>query len=138
MSFSYGGPGHITPEFLKGILEKSDRNNSRDQITGFLAERAGYFLQLLEGPEALVRACYARVQSDPRHSQIVLQGEAMADQRLMPNWGHGYVEIAEGKGATEDLLTLFDLGRAGKMYSSPKSLHFILKQFAKDAKILKP
>ncbi len=42
---------------IKKILPISHKNNLRDEITGFLTVRDGYFLQVLEGPEAKVRDC---------------------------------------------------------------------------------
>ncbi len=121
---------------LKNILTKCNQNNRRDNITGFLAARAGYFLQLLEGSEIDVMACYERIKLDPRHRQITLQGTASITSRIMPNWKMGFVEKSVDSSVAEQLLDLFELGRAGKPYTSNLPLEAMLRSFSKDAKII--
>ncbi len=55
---------------LTGILFDARRCNMRDGITGALICRDDLFLQLLEGPEALVNAAYARICNDGRHVEV--------------------------------------------------------------------
>ncbi len=126
----------IEASLLNDILGVSRERNLRDQITGFLAVRQGYFLQLLEGPEGEVRACYERILADRRHSQITLQGEAGADTRLMPNWSMGLVDPADAASSSSDLINLFELGRAGQKYASTESLMTMLRLFSKSAQPL--
>lgn len=52
---------------LAGILLDARRCNERDDITGALICRADLYLQLLEGPDRAVEACYARIKRDDRH-----------------------------------------------------------------------
>ena len=75
------------------IFSTSRKNNTSDEITGFLIYREGYFLQLLEGPRQKVRQCFERIQKDRRHRSIVLQGEAYQAQRMMPSWSMGQVTL---------------------------------------------
>ena len=71
---------------LNGILLDSRRNNLRDDVTGALICRADVYLQLLEGPEAAIRATYARIVADNRHLDARLLFEDTATERLFPGW----------------------------------------------------
>src|SRR4051812_45594052 len=57
-------------EELKGLLKQSVELNAREEITGFLVYHDGGFMQVLEGPEANVRATFARISRDRRHYAI--------------------------------------------------------------------
>ena len=71
---------------LYGILTDARRNNLRDNVTGALICRADAYLQLIEGPEAAIRATYARIASDNRHVDVTfLFGEPVTD-RVFPGW----------------------------------------------------
>jgi mRNA-degrading endonuclease YafQ of YafQ-DinJ toxin-antitoxin module len=126
----------ITQEVLADILKTADARNKREGISGFLIARAGYFLQLIEGDEAKVRALYRDISLDTRHRSVILQGEAFTDSRIAPDWSMQLVEdrkVAE----SEAILSLLDLGRHGKIYSERASLESIVRIFAKDAKPIK-
>ncbi|MFN7397969.1 MAG: BLUF domain-containing protein [Sandaracinobacter sp.] len=71
---------------LAGILLDARRCNVRDGITGSLICREDLYLQLLEGPEAAVEACFARIGRDDRHLNVRLISRRMVDERLFPHW----------------------------------------------------
>ncbi len=71
---------------LTSILASALRNNVRDNITGALICREDLFMQLLEGPEAEVKACYARIVKDNRHCDVRSLWSGNADHRLFPEW----------------------------------------------------
>ena len=71
---------------LAGILLDARRCNTRDAISGALVCRHDIFVQLLEGPEALVRATFHRIGRDDRHVNVVqLVGEPVSE-RLFGDW----------------------------------------------------
>ena len=71
---------------LAGILLDARRCNTRDAITGALVCRHDIFVQLLEGPEANVRAAFQRIGRDDRHVNVVqLVGEPVSE-RLFGDW----------------------------------------------------
>ncbi len=104
----------------------SQKNNLRD----------GYFLQVLEGPEAKVRDCYERISLDSRHKLITLQGEASSEQRMMPTWSMGLVKADEKLKSSQAILELFELGRAGQPFSNNTSVMSMLRIFSKEARVL--
>ncbi len=71
---------------LNGILVTARRLNARDGITGALICRADVYLQLLEGPEDALAACYARIARDDRHVDVVERLRRPIDERMFPAW----------------------------------------------------
>lgn len=71
---------------LAGILLDARRCNSRDGITGSLICREDLYLQLLEGRQAAVEACFARIAKDDRHVNVRLISRRMVDRRLFGQW----------------------------------------------------
>lgn len=80
--FGFDGPT------LAGILMDARRCNTRDGITGALICRNDLFLQMLEGPEALVEATYRRIARDDRHLDVrAMSRRTIADDaRLFGAW----------------------------------------------------
>ncbi len=69
---------------LTAILFDARRCNARDKVTGALICRDDLFLQLLEGPEAVVEATYARIAADDRHIEVrCLTRRLIADDARM-------------------------------------------------------
>lgn len=71
---------------LDDILTISRSRNSRDDITGTLICRADMYLQLIEGPEAAIKATYARITADDRHLDIDLLVSRGVTDRMFPKW----------------------------------------------------
>lgn len=76
----------LTESEVYQLLGHARQVNAAAQITGVLVYRNGYFIQLLEGPEAAVRATYARIVQDPRHQQVETVAEATARLRRFTAW----------------------------------------------------
>lgn len=82
---------------LQALLEWSHTYNAAHDITGLLLYSDGRFVQLVEGPEATVRALYARIQQDTRHTQVVTLSDGPGPQRWFADWhmAFGHVEAPE-------------------------------------------
>jgi len=102
---------------LQALLEQSRAYNAQHQITGLLLYSDGWFVQLVEGAEAAVRALYARIQADPRHTQVVTLSDGPGPQRWFADWhmAFGHIDapdLHQVLGAVETrtppLLTLTD------------------------------
>lgn len=78
------------PDDLFELVEKSRRKNAEHDLTGMLLFHEGQFLQLLEGPEPAVRACFAVVERDPRHESIKVLLTGECEQRDFPEWTMGF------------------------------------------------
>jgi hypothetical protein len=71
---------------LQTLLEQSRTYNAQQQITGLLLYSDGQFVQLVEGPKAVVQSLYARIRADPRHTQVVTLSDGPAPQRWFADW----------------------------------------------------
>ena len=78
-----------TLSVMRDIVDVSQRNNARDNISGALILDAGWFLQILEGEKDVIERTYSRIQSDPRHSQVTLMDKRQITTRYFPNWSMG-------------------------------------------------
>ncbi|KMO35074.1 blue light sensor protein [Methylobacterium variabile] len=74
---------------MREILSVSQRNNSRDGITGFLIFDKTWFVQVLEGERAKVMETYNRIGWDNRHSAATIINVRDVQGRLFPNWTMG-------------------------------------------------
>lgn len=74
------------PADVIGILEQSRHNNALDGITGLLWTDGERFLQVLEGDDEAVDACYARIRADTRHRAIVTIVEQTVERRAFGYW----------------------------------------------------
>ncbi len=83
------------PNDLFGLVEKSRTKNAARAITGMLVFHKNQFLQLLEGPEEAVRACFDVIQRDPRHHDIKVLLTEEVEERSFPQWTMGFERVSD-------------------------------------------
>jgi hypothetical protein len=71
---------------LTDLVTQSRPYNTYRDITGLLCYSEGYFVQVLEGPEASVLELYAAIRQDPRHEQIETLSDAAGPTRWFADW----------------------------------------------------
>lgn len=71
---------------LNGILTGARHFNAAHDITGALICRHDLFLQLLEGPQEIIKPLYQRIAVDVRHIEVEKIVERQADDRIFPKW----------------------------------------------------
>jgi hypothetical protein len=95
---------------LGNILRTARAKNTSLGITGALLFYEDWFAQTLEGRENDVRALYAHIEKDPRHSSVQLCEEGASKPRAFSRWAmamvgeHGHPDIplaATSSGTTE-------------------------------------
>ncbi|KQP79426.1 blue light sensor protein [Methylobacterium sp. Leaf113] len=74
---------------LREIVSASQRNNSRDGITGFLIFDKTWFIQILEGDQSQVSTTYTRIARNPRHTTATIMDARNVQGRSFPNWTMG-------------------------------------------------
>lgn len=74
---------------LREIVSASQRNNSRDGVTGFLIFDKTWFVQILEGERARVTETYNRIARDSRHAAATIVNVQDVAARAFPNWTMG-------------------------------------------------
>ncbi|MCQ8896787.1 BLUF domain-containing protein [Limnobacter humi] len=89
--FSQAKP-HANSALLDDILRTSRKNNATLDITGVLVHGGGMFMQVLEGPEAVVLRLYVKILDDKRHTDSRVIHITPTSTRLFPNWTMGVIE----------------------------------------------
>lgn len=91
------------------LIDHSQRNNKARGLSGMLVYNSGYFLQLLEGPEATVESLMETIGRDPRHVEIKRVFERHTSQRIFGSWYMAYKNLSTFnpllRQRVEDLIT---------------------------------
>jgi Sensors of blue-light using FAD len=94
---------------LGNIFSTARSNNKSQAVTGALLLTEHWFVQTLEGDEPTVRGLFARIETDPRHDDVVLLEAHPVADRVFSRWAMAKVAadgepdiplIAGTKGAT--------------------------------------
>ena len=91
---SYGKPD-LGYHDLKDIMDKSEKNNQYDGITGLLCYGDSIFLQILEGDRAIVSKTYHRISLDTRHYNPELIECIPIESRIFGIWSMKAVNLSE-------------------------------------------
>lgn len=75
---------------FKGILQQSQVNNLKRDLTGVLAFNSKIFLQGLEGSREQVNELYSRLLLDRRHHTVAMLEYAEIDEREWAQWSMGF------------------------------------------------
>ena len=82
---------------LIALLKKCGINNPNKRITGMLLYKDGNFMQVLEGPEEVGEAVFAKIKRDQRHSSILRLCTRTIDEREFPDWPMGFHNLSNAK-----------------------------------------
>ena len=85
--------GEFSAADLVALLEQSRENNARLGITGMLLYKDGNFMQVLEGPDDVVRQLVKTIAADDRHHGIIQLLEWQIEQRQFPDWTMGFKDL---------------------------------------------
>ncbi|MEA5616427.1 BLUF domain-containing protein [Cronbergia sp. UHCC 0137] len=91
---SYGIPD-LGYHDLKDIMEKSEKNNQSDGITGLLCYGDSIFLQILEGDRTIISQTYHRIALDQRHHTPELIECVPIESRLFGIWSMKAVTLSD-------------------------------------------
>uniref|UniRef100_B8HWP0 BLUF domain protein n=1 Tax=Cyanothece sp. (strain PCC 7425 / ATCC 29141) TaxID=395961 RepID=B8HWP0_CYAP4 len=94
---SYASP-KLGYDDLKDIMEKSQKNNSVDGITGQLCYGDSMFLQILEGDRKSVSKTYHRITLDDRHHSSELIECSPIESRQFAVWSMRAVKLGDLEG----------------------------------------
>jgi Sensors of blue-light using FAD len=78
-------------EELGSILRAARHKNAERGITGALLLYDDWFAQTLEGDEGKVRALYAHIEKDNRHTSVQLREENVSAPRVFSRWAMALV-----------------------------------------------
>jgi len=80
----------MSEEAIAGILGPSRANNIRNDLTGALLYHRGRFIQILEGPDEMVKLWFGIIEADPRHRNVQKLSEKAIGERQFPEWTMGF------------------------------------------------
>ena len=75
---------------FRGILQQSQVNNHKRDLTGVLAFNSRIFLQGLEGSREQVNELYSRLLNDKRHHTVAMLEYAEIEEREWAQWSMGF------------------------------------------------
>lgn len=79
---------------LQLLLEHSQRNNARRNITGVMLHYDTTFLQVLEGNEQTVRNLLDTIGRDPRHMGMDIIFTRAAHRRVFRDWSMEMIDVS--------------------------------------------
>jgi len=91
---------------IESILKAAHGRNAGLGITGCLLFSGHCFAQVLEAPQAAVRALARRIAADPRHSGVRFLAESHRDRREYADWTMGYLHDVSLEDDLETLLMI--------------------------------
>ena len=123
----------MTVEELQALLRRARAYNHAHQLTGLLfysdgagENRAGAFLQILEGPEGEVRGLASRVRLDLRNTRFRVLADGPTDERQFPAWAMGFVAVVPPD--LERLTGYLDAQRGGALLPRAQTMTPELRQ----------
>ncbi|MGL4636075.1 MAG: BLUF domain-containing protein [Beijerinckiaceae bacterium] len=77
------------------IMYRASSRNKQNGITGCLAYCCNWFIQVIEGEQAVVEETFERIKNDSRHSDIRLMGRREIRGRSFPDWNMVGINLKE-------------------------------------------
>lgn len=79
---------------LKDLLQRIRNKNEARRITGMLLYLDPFFIQVLEGEEAMINGLFNLIKQDSRHHKVSLIYKKPIDDRSFSNWTMGFSKIS--------------------------------------------
>jgi len=84
----------LTERDLDQLGEQAAAKNQELGVTGVLMASGGLFYQVLEGPEEAIDGLFAAIESDDRHTDVLVLGvEEGVSARHFPDWSMRIVNL---------------------------------------------
>ena len=89
------GTHDLCDEELVALFDVSRRNNAARNITGALGYHDRTFIQVLEGPDAVVEVLLATIARDTRNTEMTVFDRTRVDERAFGAWSMGWVRASD-------------------------------------------
>ena len=87
--------GPITTTVTASVLEKSNANNKKQNITGILCQGSGLWMQVLEGERNQVNTLYSQIMADRHHQNVQLLSIEEITSRRFGQWSMALVYLSK-------------------------------------------
>lgn len=85
----------MSADAIVGLLGQCHRNNNANGLTGMLLFGNGTFLQTIEGETDAVDRLLARIERDPRHTDMKILRRDTITTRQFSAWNMGFERVTE-------------------------------------------
>ena len=120
----------MSDDNLKDLLKKSRLKNERKNVTGMLLYLDPFFIQILEGEEAIVNESFNIIKQDSRHHKVKIIYKKPIEERSFPNWTMGFNKISdENLEAVEGFSDFWRRPTSDFFSDSPSEIEKMLEQF---------
>ena len=120
----------MSDDNLKDLLKKSRLKNATLNITGMLLYLDPFFIQILEGEEAVVDEWFIIIKQDSRHHKVKIIYKKPIEERSFPNWTMGFNKISdENVEAVEGFSDFLQRPISGYFSESPSEIEKMLERF---------
>ena len=109
-------PGDRRKAELGAIFSAARSTNKRLDVTGALLTSGDWFVQALEGDEAVVRDLYERIGKDARHERVVELASGPVDDRVFSRWAMARVS----EDGEHDIPLLTNAAKGGITPAAPR------------------
>jgi hypothetical protein len=114
-------------EYLLKIIRK--KNETR-HVTGMLLYLDPFFMQVLEGEEAMVNELFNLIKQDSRHHKVSLIYKKPIEERYFSNWTMGFSKISHENIAIMEGFSDFLQRPTAEFFSnSPSKVEELLYKF---------
>ncbi|MDP2077261.1 MAG: BLUF domain-containing protein [Sulfuricurvum sp.] len=83
--------GEVNFDTVGEILTHAVKRNKENYITGMMIYDGHSFLQCIEGDDLVINKLWEKLNIDPRHHALHINGEEHDEKRLFSNWNMGYM-----------------------------------------------
>ena len=91
---------------ISNILEVSQENNSKNNITGCLLYHNDAFLQILEGESEVIESLYLKIERDKRHYSVRRVYSDNKEKRAFTNWSMAFFDLDKDNAVDKGKLIL--------------------------------
>lgn len=79
---------------IQAVLARARARNAAHSVTGFLAYRSDWFLQVIEGDEAAVRFIFEGIRDSPLHREVAVLSSESVPSRAFRSFDMGFLSFA--------------------------------------------
>ena len=120
----------MSDDDLKVLLKTIRKNNEIRQVTGILLYLDPFFIQVLEGREAIVNNLFTRIKQDSRHNKVSLIYKKPIEERYFSDWTMGFSKITYENISTMEGFSDFLQRPTAEFFSnSPSKVDELLYKF---------
>ena len=80
---------------IRDILATARKNNPENEITGALLYSGGYFCQVIEGPQSVIKRLFENIEADSRHKDVIVLHFVPIQSRVFSEWAMAFAGIEE-------------------------------------------